>query len=58
MEYMVYIKIVDVLAGDNINLFIPFFIQWLKFLNLSTLECSEVRKIMENDFSGLQAGYR
>ena len=57
MEYMVYIKIVDVLAGDNINLLVPFFIQWLKFLNLRPLGCSEFRKIMENDFSGLQAGY-
>ncbi len=53
---MVDVKIFNVFAGDDIDLIIPFVIQWLKRSELFNLLLAELWKIMLND-CGLFVGH-
>lgn len=51
---MVYIKILDVFAGNDIDLFIPFIVQSIKQVELIFLEARQIWKVMEYNVYGLQ----
>ena len=49
MKYMVHIQVLNILAGDHIDFFIPFFVEGFQLPELLQLRFCKIRKVFEND---------
>ena len=54
MQYVINIKVIDILPGDHIDPVIPVRIKAVHIFKLFALTWGEFRKIIEYDLRGLQ----